>query len=108
MLNSTLTGNAAPASRGGGVYVSAGAFSIGNSLVAGNSGLNGKDVYNGRTFILLGDDLPSAENGASELVNPSIASNLILAGPIGTAIGPLRQQRRPNSYPFAGRGWAAS
>ncbi|MCC9001772.1 MAG: hypothetical protein LM549_03985, partial [Candidatus Competibacter sp.] len=108
ILSSTLTGNSASApttGRGGGIYVPTGALSIGNSLVAGNSAADGKEVYRGSgVFTSQGHNL-FGENGSSGLVNASpIASDLILAGPINTAIGPLADNGGPTltHLPVAG------
>ncbi|HHW77378.1 MAG TPA: DUF4214 domain-containing protein [Xanthomonadaceae bacterium] len=105
ILNSTLSGNAASASRGGGIHISRASLSIGNTLVAGNTGFNGKEIYNtSGVFTSLGDNL-FGENGTSGLVNVNpIASDIILPGPISTAIGPLANNGGPTltHLPVAG------
>ncbi len=89
VLDSTLSGNTASSSQGGGIYLYGGVLSAGNTLVAGNASLTGKEIYNDGTFTSLGHNL-FGENGSSGLVDANpIASDIILAGAIATAIGPL-------------------
>ena len=97
VLNSTVTGNStsAPTLKGGGIFIGSGALSIGNTLVASNISSNGKEIYNGRTFTSLGNNL-FGENGSSGLVDANpINSDIILPGPVSTAIGPLTNNGGP-------------
>ncbi|HRD49355.1 MAG TPA: DUF4214 domain-containing protein [Candidatus Contendobacter sp.] len=88
VLNSTISGNTA-VTTGGGIH-NWGVISIGNSLVAGNSAPNGKEIHRrSGTFTSLGNNLFGV-NGSSGLLDANpIASDKILPGPLNTAIGPL-------------------
>ncbi|MFZ1641528.1 MAG: choice-of-anchor Q domain-containing protein, partial [Candidatus Contendobacter sp.] len=111
VVNSTLSGNTA-SSEGGGIYSSA-ALSIGNSLVAGNTAPNvaAREIYivpsssaSNSSFVSDGYNLFGV-NGNSGLTNASpIASDLILAGAIDTAIGDLADNGGPTQthLPVAG------
>ena len=96
VLNSTLSSNSAEFGRGGGVYITSGGSSIGNSLIAGNTAFDGTEVYRSSgTFTSQGNNL-FGQNGGSGIVNASpIASDIILPGAIGTAIGPLANNGGP-------------
>jgi hypothetical protein len=99
MVNSTFTGNAA-ANHGGGIYLYGGTLTVGNSIVSGNNATNGNEVAanvpaSSAEFVSQGHNL-FGENGAAGLVNASPgASDKILAGAIGTAIGPLANNGGP-------------
>ena len=100
VLNSTFTGNAA-ANYGGGIYLNGGTLTVGNSIVSGNNAPNGKEVAapdpfgSSAKFVSQGHNL-FGEDGVAGLVNASpIASDLILAGLIGTAIGSLADNGGP-------------
>ena len=99
LINNTVTGNSAatPSGPGGGIRLNGGVLSIGNTLVVGNTSPNGKEIYvdSGATFTSLGHNL-FGESGSSGLINASpIDSDLILSGPVSTAIGPLADNGGP-------------
>lgn len=105
VLSSTLSNNSAGFGEGGGIFIERGGVSIGNSILAGNRAFKGSDVsrYSG-TFTSQGNNL-FGENGASGLLGASpIASDIILANPIGMAIGPLTNNGGPTltHLPIAG------
>ncbi|MCB1766429.1 MAG: DUF4214 domain-containing protein [Candidatus Competibacteraceae bacterium] len=97
VINSTLTGNAAVGS-GGGIYNGySNVVNVGNSLVAGNIASTGNEVFNGAEsgFTSQGHNL-FGENGVNGLVNATRAeTDLVLAGPITTAIGDLLDNGGP-------------
>jgi len=101
--NSTISGNSA--ATGGGIYFqgnnSNNTGAIANSIVAGNFANNGKEIYrqafpNGSGLLTsLGHNL-FGENGADGLVNVTrVASDRVLPGVIGTALGPLAYNGGP-------------
>ncbi|MFZ1641606.1 MAG: choice-of-anchor Q domain-containing protein, partial [Candidatus Contendobacter sp.] len=107
--NSTVSGNSA--NQGGGIWFwgyynnqsppSPGdTGAIANSIVAGNISPDGKEIYrdssdNPGLLTSLGHNL-FGENGADGLVNVTkAASDLVLAGAIATAIGPLADNGGP-------------
>jgi len=99
LLNSTITSNSAatPSGPGGGIRLDGGGIlSIGNTIVAGNTSPNGKEIYrDSGTFTSLGHNL-FGESGSSGLINASpIDSDLILPSPVNTAIGPLADNGGP-------------
>ena len=98
--DSTFTGNTA-VNHGGGIYLDQGTLTVGNSIVSGNNATNGNEVAannpsaSSAKFVSLGHNL-FGENGAAGLVNASpIASDLILAGAIDTALGELADNGGP-------------
>jgi len=95
MTNSTLSGNTAM-NDGGGIFLSYSDFTMHNTLVAGNTAPNAPEVYgNSRSFTYSGNNL-FGENGVSGVEGPTLTSNdLILAGSINTAIGPLADNGGP-------------
>ena len=103
--NSTVTGNSANLG-GGGVFTGGGELILGNSLVAGNKASTGdKEIQNTGTTISQGHNL-FGEKGASGVSAGTtlVANDLILAGAITTAIGPLADNGGPTQthLPVAG------
>ena len=109
--DSTFTGNTAT-NQGGGIYLSYGTMSVGNSIVSGNQApsARGKEAaasppfYSPALLVSQGHNL-FGENGSSGLVDASpVASDKILAGTIDTAIGPLADNGGPTRthLPVAG------
>jgi hypothetical protein len=103
--NSTVTGNTADLG-GGGVFTGGGELVLGNSIVAGNKAPTGdKEIQNTGTTISQGHNL-FGENGTSGVTaGITLAANdLILAGAITTAIGPLADNGGPTQshLPVAG------
>lgn len=96
MLNSTLSGNSAVNYGGGINFHDSVELKVGNSIVAGNKAPYGKEIFRqGAYFTDQGHNL-FGENGASGLLGATPRSDdLILAGPIGTAIGPLTNNGGP-------------
>ncbi len=103
VINSTVSGNSA--TTGGGMYFSDRSYrnstaTIANSIVAGNTAVTGKEIYRddsyqGPIVTFQGHNL-LGENGANGLVNVLPEdSDLVLAGAIGTAIGPLANNGGP-------------
>lgn len=103
-FNSTITDNSAN-ELGGGIYINEyenPTLMLGNSLVAGNSAPTGGysptagfEIYNKGSFLSKGHNL-FGQNGTSGLVNAKpAASDIILAGAIRTAIGPLANNGGP-------------
>jgi uncharacterized repeat protein (TIGR02543 family) len=95
IANSTLTGNSASSYYGGGID-NARTLTFSNNLVAGNSAPTGKEInHRGDTFISQGHNLLGT-NGSSGVTGGTLdPSDLILAGSISTAIGPLANNGGP-------------
>lgn len=104
MTNNTLSGNTA-GSEGGGIYIYDGAIlNTGNNVVAGNTAPTAKQIVNYGTFVSDGYNL-FGESGSSGLVNATpVVGDKILAGLIGSAIGPLTNNGGPTltRLPVAG------
>ena len=103
-VNNTLSGNTA-SGFGGGIQIRPGSIlSIGNSLVASNTAPTAREINSDGTFVSDGHNL-FGENGSSGLVDAIPAtSDKVLAGLIGTAIGPLANNGGPTltHLPVAG------
>ncbi|MCB1767197.1 MAG: DUF642 domain-containing protein [Candidatus Competibacteraceae bacterium] len=91
VTNSTLTANLAT-QQGGGIYSYAG-LTLHNSIVAGNTALNGPEVYGDSstesTSNLFG------ENGVSGVQGLTPSATEVIAGPLSSVIGPLADNGGP-------------
>ena len=109
--DSTFTGNTAT-NQAGGIYLGLGTMTVGNSIVSGNQAPSARgkeaaavDPFYGTALLVSQGHNLFGENGASGLVYASpIASDKILAGAIGTAIGALADNGGPTQthLPVAG------
>lgn len=98
--NSTISGNWSTSQYGGGGILNSqgGTLTLSNSIVAGNIAPTGKEIFNvtwpgpgvgGGIFISQGHNL-FGENGASGVEGATLnSSDIVLSGPINTAIAPL-------------------
>ncbi|HRX69731.1 MAG: DUF4214 domain-containing protein [Gammaproteobacteria bacterium] len=93
ILNSTIVNNSA-LGVGGGIWNTV-PLSIGNSIVVGNTAPTGKEIRSNGTLNSLGHNL-FGENAEAGLEGAdSVASDLILAGSMTTAIAPLADNGGP-------------
>ena len=104
IINSTLSGNSADDSGGSIVNSQGGTLTLGNNIIAGNTAPTGKEVVNitfpgpgvpAGIFISRGYNL-FGENGASGVEGATLnSSDIVLTGPINTAIAPLGKYGGP-------------
>ncbi|SJM91057.1 hypothetical protein CRENPOLYSF2_200013 [Crenothrix polyspora] len=89
IINSTIVSNSA-VNGGGGIFTGGGQLVLGNSIVAGNKAPTDKEVQNFGITISQGSNL-FGENGVSGVTAGTklATKDLILAGALSTAIGPL-------------------
>lgn len=94
--NATVTGNVAGFG-GGGIFTSGGEFLLGNSLVAGNQAPTDNELQNVSGATMSQGHNLVGENGAAGISGGMTlaASDVILSGPIGTAISPLADNGGP-------------
>lgn len=91
----TISGNRSQ-DRAGGIYAFQGTTNIRNSIVAGNFGTTGRDIWNGSTIVPTGSNLIGSNDSAG---------GEFLAGPlVGTPSAPLDPKLGPLAY-YGGATW---